>query len=306
MCMSAQKTDWNDIHVAYQVAKLGTLTAAAEALDVHHSTVLRRINALEKKLGSRLFHRHARGYEPTEAGHMLMQVAENTQSSFDRLLGRLEGTDTQLTGTLAITSVSNMAPFLIPILADFQVLYPEIKLEYTADSRILKLEHGEAHISIRPGKKPNDPDYVVQKLASVATTLYGSVDYVMEHGLIQDLNDVTGHRFISTIEPFDRTEFMQWMNKNVPSEQIYYRSNDFINFSHAAKAGLGAAPIACWQARLEKTLRPLLPPPRNWSFDLWLLTHRDMHRTSKVQAFTLFLKDRFTKEQDRLLGFDKY
>ena len=306
MCMSAQKTDWNDIHVAYQVAKLGTLTAAAEALNVHHSTVLRRINALEKKLGSRLFHRHARGYEPTEAGQLLTQVAENTQNSFDRLLGQLEGTDTQLTGTLTITTVNNMAAFLIPILADFQIQYPEIKLQYAADSRILKLEHGEAHISIRPGKKPTDPDYVVQKLASVATTLYGSVDYVMKHGLIQDLNDVTGHRFISTIESFNRTVFMQWINENVSPNQIYYRSNDFINFPQAAKAGLGAAPIACWQARLEPSLRPLLPPPKDWNFDLWLLTHRDMHRTSKVQAFTQFLKDRFAKEQNRLLGLDKY
>lgn len=302
--MSAQKTDWNDIHVAYQVAKLGTLTAAAEALDVHHSTVLRRINGLEKKLGSRLFHRHARGYEPTEAGHMLTQVAENTQNSFDRLLGRLEGTDTQLTGTLVITTVNNMAPFLVPILADFQAQYPEIKLEYATDSRILKLEHGEAHISIRPGKKPDDPDYVVQNLASVATTLYGNEDYVMEHGLIKDLDDIKGHRFISTIETFNRTAFMQWMNANVSSEQIYYRSNDFTNFPYAVKAGFGAAPVACWQAHMERSLRPLLPPPKEWNFNLWLLTHRDMHRASKVQAFTQFLKDRFTKEEDILLGLD--
>ncbi len=306
VCMSAQITDWNDIHVAYQVAKLGTLTAAAEALNVHHSTVLRRINALEKKLGSRLFHRHARGYEPTEAGQLLTQVAEDTQNSFDRLLGKLEGADTQLTGTLVITTVNNLAPFLMPILADFQEEYPEIKLEYATDSRLLKLEHGEAHISIRPGKKPNDPDYVVQKLASVATTLYGSLDYVMKHGLIQDLSDVTGHRFISTIESFDRTVFMQWMNANVPPEQIYYRSNTFSNFPHAAIAGLGAAPIACWQARMESSLRPLLPPPEDWNFDLWLLTHRDMHRTSKVQAFTQFLKNRFIKEQHRLLGLDEH
>ena len=128
----------------------------------------------------------------------------------------------------------------------------------------------------------------------------------MKHGLINARKDVKGHRFISTIESFNRTVFMQWMNANVSSEQIYYRSNDFINFPHAAKAGLGAAPVACWQARMEKSLRPLLPPPEEWNFDLWLLTHRDMHRASKVQAFTQFLKDRFTKEQDRLLGLDEH
>lgn len=300
MCMCAQKTDWNDIHVAYMVAQKGTLTAAAEALDVHHSTVLRRINALEEKLGSRLFHRHARGYTPTEAGIMLTKTAESTQNQFDRLLGQLQGVDTQPTGTLVITTVNSMTPSMVPILADFQHLYPEIKLEYAAESRIFKLEHGEAHVSIRPGTKPKDPDYVVQPLATLYSTLYGSSDYVAKHGLMKDLNDIKGHRFIGTIEPYTLVHFMRWMHENVPPEQIYFRFSDFIGFMPAVKAHLGTAPLGCWQANQETDLCPLLPPPEEWKSELWLVTHRDMHRTSKVQAFTQFLKERFKQEQKRM------
>ena len=300
--MSTQKTDWNDINVAYHVAKYGTLTAAAEALDVHHSTVLRRVNALEEKLGTRLFHRHARGYVPTEAGELLTRVAENTQNGFDRMIGQLQGVDTQLTGTLVVTTVNSMVPTLVPILADFQAEYPEIKIEYAAESRIFKLEHGEAHISIRPGAKPKDPDYVVQHLASMATTLYGNAEYVAKRGLIQDLGDIGGHRFISTLQTFSNISFMRWMNENVTPEQIYFRVSDFTHLIPAVKAGLGAAPINCWLAATDTSLRPLIPPPPGWLYDVWLVTHRDMHRTSKVQAFNRFLKDRFSQITTKLSG----
>ena len=304
------KTDWNDIHVAYQVARLGTLSAAAAALDVHHSTVLRRVNALEQQLGTKLFHRHARGYTPTEAGQLLTEVADNTQSNFDRLLGRLQGTDTQLTGTLVITSVNTLADNLIPLLAEFQQLYPQIKLEYAADSRIMKLEHGEAHVSIRPGSKPTDPDYVVQQLGSHASTLYANDAYIERHGLIDATNGLeslspealAGHRFISTIDPYSVVPFMRWMNQQVPAEQISFRSNDFTGFIPAIKAGFGAAPLNCWMASCEPGLRQLMPPPKEWGGPQWLVTHVDLHRSSKVQAFTQFIKQRIVQEQDRMLG----
>ncbi|MCW8875542.1 MAG: LysR family transcriptional regulator [Kangiellaceae bacterium] len=297
--------DWNDINVAYHVAKYGTLTAAAEALDVHHSTVLRRINALEERLGTRLFHRHARGYVPTEAGELLTLVAENTQTGFDRMIGKIQGTDTELSGTLVITTVNSMAPNLMPILAEFQQKYPQIKLEYAAESRIFKLEHGEAHISIRPGTKPKDPDYVVQHLATSCTTFYASAEYVAKNGLIRDYSnkeEVAKHRFISTIDPFNIAKFMRWMNENINDEQIALRSSDFPSFIQAIKAGFGIAPVNCWLAATDKALCPMMQPPAEWNHDLWLVTHGDMHRTSKVQAFTQFLKGRFKQEMPVIQG----
>ncbi|MEE1675142.1 LysR family transcriptional regulator [Agarivorans aestuarii] len=291
--MNAHKNDWNDIHIAYKVATLGTLTAAAEALDVHHSTVLRRINALEERLGTRLFHRHARGYQVTEAGLLLTQTAESTQNDFNRLLGKLAGTDNQLSGTLVLTTVNNMAELLLPMLADFQALYPNIKLEYAADSRILKLEHGEAHVSIRPGNKPKDLDYVVQHLADSPVTLYGSSSYLKKRGKIKSLSDVAGHRFISTIEPYSQISFINWMNSELDPQQIALRVNDFNAFIPAIRAGFGAAPLNCETAKHYPDLLPLMPPPEHWAIPQWLTTHVDMHRTSKVQAFTQFLKQRF-------------
>ena len=60
--------NWDEIRTAYQVARMGTVSGAAEVLGVHHATVIRHIDALEARLGVKLFQRHARGYTPTEAG----------------------------------------------------------------------------------------------------------------------------------------------------------------------------------------------------------------------------------------------
>ena len=65
--------NWDEIRTAYQVARLGTVSGAAEVLGVHHATVIRHVDAQEARLGVKLFQRHARGYTATEAGAELLE-----------------------------------------------------------------------------------------------------------------------------------------------------------------------------------------------------------------------------------------
>ncbi|MEL6224833.1 MAG: LysR family transcriptional regulator, partial [Cyanobacteria bacterium J06627_8] len=81
---------WNEIRTAYQVARLGTVSAAAEYLGVHRATVIRHIDALESVLGEKVFQRHSRGYTPTEVGLDLMRVAKTTDEQFSQLMGRIK------------------------------------------------------------------------------------------------------------------------------------------------------------------------------------------------------------------------
>ena len=292
MPQKARINDWSDIHFAFQVARLGTLSAAADVLDVHHSTVLRRIDALEKRLNTRLFHRHARGYTATDAGKLLLQVGSQTQEEFDRLIGQLAGADEQLTGNLVITTVNSLTAPLTPVMGEFQRLHPEIRIEYVADSRIFRLEYGEAHVSIRPGAQPKDPDYIVQHLRTLKTTLYASPKYVRQYGKMKNLKECKDHRFVSSIAPFTNVPHMVWMKQNIPEEQVYYRASDFIAMMYAAESGIGIAPVDCWLGELNEKLKPMFDPPAEWNTELWLVTHRDIHRTPKVQALTQFLKDK--------------
>mgnify|MGYP000123792929 CR=1 FL=1 len=286
----SQKASWDNIHIAYIVAKQGTLSAAAKQLNVHHSTVLRHIDALESKLKCKLFHRHARGYNVTDAGQLLFQEAHQTQERFDRMLGKLAGKDTDLSGTLVITSVSSFSSTLMPIISEFQNAHPNIKIELATDSRIFKLEYGEAHVSVRPGAKPKDPDYVVQALQKTKSTLFACDKYLREFGRMPTLKDTAGHKFISSIAALNNIPMMRWLNENVDESQICFRASNFEVMMDAALNGLGIAALGCNIAQTKTQLIPVLPPPEEWDGNLWLVTHRDIHHSPKVQAFTQLLK----------------
>src|SRR6056297_2506643 len=103
--MRAVMDNWDEVRTAYNVARVGTVSGAAEVLGVHHATVIRHIDALEERLGVKLFQRHARGYTPTEAGEDLMRVAQATDDQFAQLSGRIKGRGSEVSGELMITSI---------------------------------------------------------------------------------------------------------------------------------------------------------------------------------------------------------
>ena len=293
--MNTQLEHWNDIRVAYEVAKRGTLSAAAIALNVHHSTILRRINALEKRLNTRLFHRHARGYRPTEAGQSLLQIASGINDQVDRLTGVLQGTDQQINGSLVITTITGLTDILTPWLGEFQQLYPQLRLELILDQRKLRLDHGEAHIALRPGKQPTESSYIAQNVWTIEHGLYASKGYIERNGLVKNFEDLNNHKFVSGLSD-SPAPFVQWIESNIDAENIVFRSSDLYQSHQAIRLGMGLGVIAKSIAKQDVNLVCVLdkqPQWQHWHSNLWLVTHLLMHRTSRVQAFCEFIKHKF-------------
>ena len=134
-----------------QVARLGTVSAAAEALGVHRATVLRHIDELEAELGVRLFQRSARGYLPTEAGEDLLRVAGTADEQFGQFASRARGRTEQLSGDFIVTSLEPLALALLPALKVFQARHPKLRVRFLASDKLFRLEYGEAHVAIRTG-----------------------------------------------------------------------------------------------------------------------------------------------------------
>ena len=149
--------DWDEIRTAFQVARNGTVSGAAEVLGVHHATVIRHIDALEGRLGVKLFQRHARGYTATEAGQDLLQVAATTDEQFTQLVGRLKGRGEGVSGDFVVTSLAGISPLLSGVVSDFQVQHPDLRVRYLTGERLFRLEYGEAHVAIRAGAAPDSP-----------------------------------------------------------------------------------------------------------------------------------------------------
>lgn len=284
--------NWDEIRTAFRVAHIGTVSGAAEVLGVHHATVIRHIDALEERLGVKLFQRHARGYTATEAGEDLLRVAQATDDQFSQLAGRIKGRGNDVSGELVVTSLGDASYLLVPVLAEFRREHPDIIVRYLTGDRLFRLEYGEAHVAIRAGRIPDQPDNVVQHFVTQKYTLYASEAYVARYGCPENWDQFDKHCFVGTDDPKSRAPFSQWMREHVPDENVVFRSGDVHALRRAIQEGVGIGFMSQMHAQELGNLTEVTPPRDEWSAKLWLVTHMDLHRTTKVQAFLSFLKDR--------------
>jgi DNA-binding transcriptional LysR family regulator len=282
---------WDEIRTAYHVARQGTVSGAAEVLGVHHATVIRHIDALEGQLGVKLFQRHARGYTATEAGVDLLQVAQATEDQFSQLVSRIRGQGDSVSGDLIVTSLSSVSPLITPTLVSFQQAHPGLRVRYLTGDRVFRLEYGEAHVAIRAGSPPEQPDNVVQPFGRVATALYASADYVRRKGCPASDTDFDGHEFVAQDNDASRAPFDAWLRAHVPAQSVVYRASGTDTLRDAVLAGAGIGFLSTWEARRFDGLTQVIPPRDEWVAPLWLVTHVDLHRTTKVQSYLRHLKE---------------
>ncbi len=283
--------NWDEVRTAYQVARMGTVSGAAEVLGVHHATVIRHIDAIEARLGVKLFQRHARGYTPTEAGEDLLRVAQATEDQFNQLVGRMKGRGDDVSGELVVTSLASLVPLVVPTLSEFQKAHPGLIVRYLTGDRLFRLEYGEAHVAIRAGSAPDQPDNVVQPFVTQDVGLFASKDYVARRGKPQSVEDFPKHAFVGNDDENSRAPFSQWLRANAPTEALTFRCSNNFTVAEAVRAGAGIGFMARWEAARYPDLEEVMDSLPEWSGKLWLVTHVDLHRTTKVQAFLSFLKE---------------
>jgi DNA-binding transcriptional LysR family regulator len=283
--------NWDEIRTAYQVARMGTVSGAAEVMGVHHATVIRHIDALEKRLGVKLFQRHARGYTPTESGHDLLSVAQTTEEQFAHLVSRIKGQGETVSGELVVTSISGISDLLTPVMTSFQDKFPDVRVRFLTDMRVFRLDYGEAHVAIRAGNGPEEPDNVVQPLTRMKAGLYAAQSYVDRFGKPASEADFAGHRFVCADAEVTRAPFHRWLRATVQPDQITYAATEAAALEQAVRSGAGIGFLMTLRAAGDPDLLEILPPRPDWESALRIVTHVDLHRTKKVQAFLTHLKD---------------
>lgn len=282
--------NWDEVRTAFEVARQGTVSGAAEALGVHHATVIRHIDALEKRLGARLFQRHARGYTPTEAGRDLLSVAQVTEEQFAQLSGRIRGLGESVGGELVVTSIVGMSRLLVPAMTSFQATHPGLVLRYLTDMRLFRLDFGEAHVAVRAGAVPSEPDNVVQPFVRMRWGLYAARSYAAAHGLPASEAEFADHSFVISDDAQSRAPFNIWLRARLPSSAMAFRSTELAALDCAIRTGAGIGFVPVFDAANDPDLVEVMPHRSEWESPLWLVTHVDLHRTLKVQRFLAHLK----------------
>ena len=104
------------------------------------------------------------------------------------------------------------------------------------------------------------------------------------------MEQFAGHHFVSINDENGRYPFTSWFRKTVHHEQISLETDDLFALSEAVKAGTGLGFLGQHDAEAASNLRNVKLPEYTFSIPIWMVTHVDLHRTSKVQSFTKILK----------------
>lgn len=281
---------WDDYRIAFQVAKSGTLSRAGRALQMNHATVLRHINQLEEALQVKLFIRHQRGYQLTDAGELMMRQLPEISQKFNQLEDLLASAEKNISGNLRITTVPDYPPLLNPALRAFREEYPKLRIQIIATDDILPLATGAAHVSIRVGPKPRDADTIVKKLTQLAIQYYAADSYIAAHGLPKDPNEFRQHLWALPSVDKRHIPFVKQLLNHIDEEQIIYQSNNFPDIADAVIEGMAIGPVANYKAAKVPSLKPLDFDVEQKDEGLWFVYHKDLKTSARIQALYGFLR----------------
>lgn len=286
-----QKTSWDDYRIAYQVAIDGSLSKAAITLNINHTTVLRHVNQLEDSLGIKLFIRHQRGYQLTDAGFLLLNKMPQVHSQITRLQNMLCDSEGEITGILRITSVLTYSKILNPALRAFIKQHPKLRIELVSTDDIVPLESGAVHVSIRIGKKPVDGDIIVKKLTDVEFAYYATEEYVAEHGSPSSSAEFKQHFWVLPSGGKRSIPFVKHITEHIPEENVIYQSNNFPDVHQAVIDGFGIGPLDLQQAKQHPDLHKITTIDMPLSESLWFVYHRDLKHSNRVKTLYQFLSN---------------
>jgi DNA-binding transcriptional LysR family regulator len=281
--------DWNDLRYLLALARNGSTIAAAKSLRVSQSTVHRRIEELEARLGRHIVVRQATGYKLTEFGGLLVPLAERVEADIESLARFVAAADTSLTGAIRLTCPETVAFRLIKarLLDEFQLRCPGVKVELLMSDRFFDLAKGEADVAIRAGN-PDDESLIGRKLADVAWALYASSDYVRRHGRLKKVEDIADHFFIEMDGGIANTDTGRWMQAACKAAKIAGRSNSLSGMLMSVKSGVGIAPLPLPLGSSDADLELLIEIPKITT-GVYLLAHPDLRQMPRINAFFEFM-----------------
>jgi DNA-binding transcriptional LysR family regulator len=275
------------------VSRHGTLAAAARALRINATTVGRRLDAFERRLGAKLFARTHDGLRPTRAGDAAIEVATRIE---DALLGfelRTRDRDARLEGLVRLTAGDGIMLSIAPLVSAFRARYPGVQLDLLAENRVVDLARGEADIAIRI-VRPMTPTLIAQKVATIGIGLYARDDYVARGPRLDTLDDLAVHTLIGMAPPFDNGPEGQWLARHGVSH-YGVRCNTISLALSVAAGGAGVAVLPHNLAATEPRLRRVLREARLQPRDVWLVVHREVRDRAPIRAVRAFLAEDFKR-----------
>ncbi len=284
-----QGLDWDDLRSFLAVIERGSISGAATFLNVNHSTVIRRLASLEKRLGARLFDRLPKGYELTAQGEELRYRLQGVREQIDSAQRSLSGRDLEVAGAIRITTTDTLTQrLLMPYLAEFRALNPAIQIEIVINNSFLNLTRREADIAVRPSNTVPE-NLVGRRVGCLRTAIYAAKKYLKQNGRKKAW---AAHVWVAPDEALSHLAQAKWMRDNIPPDRIVVRIDSLLGMAAAVRDGMGVGLLLCILVKDEPDIVPLAEPIDELETDLWILTHPALKGVARVKALSDFLYTR--------------
>ncbi|MBY0354494.1 MAG: LysR family transcriptional regulator [Rickettsiales bacterium] len=292
--------DWDKLRIFYTVAQTSNITKAGETLGLSQSAVSRQITALEEQLKTPLFHRRSRGLILTEQGEMLQRTVAEFFQKLSATENALMEVSERPQGKLRVTvPVALGTIWLIPLIKEFNVQYPEIHISLIVDDRELDLSMREADVALRlyPSRQP---DLVQKQLITIHSSLYASNDYLRVHGMPSSLEELKQHRIIAYHDGSgeDMTG-MNWLIPEAAKEGIelepYFSVNNVYGILRALKSGMGVAALPDYMVARTKHVSQILDAIHGPPVEAYIVYPMDLKNSRRIRAFRNFVESKLTE-----------
>jgi len=290
---------WDDLKVFLEVARQGSVHAAARHMRLDHSTVCRRIGRLEALLAVKLLDRNRKGvFVRPEAQGLLQHIEQMDQhaSSLDEIIAQGASKVVRIATMEGIAS--GYIARCVPTLARFD---PDISIELVSNPQVADLNRKEADIFVS-FFNPATRGLRSTLVGNFSLFLYCSKEYLQRHGPPRRRADLARHMFVGYVDDLLAIDAVRWLDEVIVAPRFSFRSNSVFAQRNAAVHGMGIVLLPTFVASGMVGLERILADEVSISREVWVSARTEHGHLARIKAVVAFLKYIFARDVDFLTG----
>ncbi len=282
--------NWDDFRIFLAVHRAGGLVGAARRLGVDHTTVARRLSALEARLGAQLVDRSPRGARLTEAGRALLGHAERIEAEALAAGAEVGAIRAEVAGSVRLATPEAFGTWLVaPHVGRLRRAHPALQIELVPEARRVSLTKREADLAVTLARPPQGR-LVARKLADYRLGLYAARSYLDAEGPVADLRDLPSRPLVWYIDELIDVPELRFFDEVAAGAQTVFRSSSIAAQQAAVASGLGFGLLHAFAADTDPRLVRVLPEVVNVERSYWLVMHPEERALPRIRVVVEFLQ----------------
>ena len=296
--------EWGDFKVLLALAGAGSVAGAARELQVDHSTVSRRLAALEEAVGAKLVIRGGREFNLTAEGRCLQAAAEAMEAAASQATRSVRSAKAEVEGTVHVSVSPGFVPILMRLmLPTLRQKHPGLSVQLRGDYQRVDLAKGEADVAVRMAR-PSEAGLVARRAFDCGWFVYASKAYLDAHGRPASHADLAQHRLVLYIEAMHSVAPLRWMETYRGAASQLSRVDNLEIACQTIAADGGIAVLPCFIAEAVPNLLRVFPESIGVNAG-WIVYHETARDAVRIRAVVEALVECFERHETMFSGVER-